>query len=91
MPNPFFWSARCRTLRKNIDSLVGALRNSLYRLRGCDNALAAQDVRYAEVDHELLVVGGAAVAESGVLSRAYLTIVASLKIMLKTGVCQVSD
>ena len=29
--------------------------------------------------------------EKGVLSRAYLTIVSSLKIMLKTGVCQVSD
>ena len=39
-------------------------------------------------------VGGALVAnpmEKGVLTRAYLTIVSSLKIMLKTGVCQVSD
>ena len=29
--------------------------------------------------------------EEGVLTRAYLTIVSSFKIMLKTGVCQVSD
>ena len=39
-------------------------------------------------------VGGTLAAnpmEKGVLSRAYLTIVSSLKIMLKTGVCQVSD
>ena len=41
-----------------------------------------------------ITVGGTIQAngfEKGVLSRAYLTIVSSLKIMLKTGVCQVSD
>ena len=39
-------------------------------------------------------VGGTLAAnpmETGVLTRAHLTIVSSLKIMLKTGVCQVSD
>ena len=39
-------------------------------------------------------VGGTLAAnpmEKGVLSRAYLTIDSSLKIMLKVGVCQVSD
>ena len=39
-------------------------------------------------------IGGTLAAnpmEQGVLNRAYLTIVSSLKIMLKTGVCQVSD
>ena len=39
-------------------------------------------------------VGGTLAAnpmEKGVLSRAYLTIVSSLKLLLKSGVCQVSD
>ena len=39
-------------------------------------------------------VGGTLAAnpmEQGVLTRAYLTIVSLLKIMLRTGVCQVSD
>ena len=39
-------------------------------------------------------IGGTLAAnpmEQGVLNRAYLTIVSSLKIMLRTGVCQVSD
>ena len=39
----------------------------------------------------VMPVGGIQDTEAGVLSRAYLTIVSSLKIMLKVGVCQVSD
>ena len=63
-------------------------------MEGTDGAVTANEGGGVIDAAGNIPVGGTLAAnpmEKGVLTRAYLTIVSSLKIMLKMGVCQVSD